>query len=167
MCFLMLCNGARGLSLRKLEAIWRFPRNQLPSFHRIIWMCSRPFVTIIALLPLDNHWEPLPSDCSAWARVNQHPCWYLHLNSETLKFQSKHWIFVQFRNNLSRFWDFYHGTNAGADVLTRPRYRAPSAEYNVSFCCETVTYCMVKVNVTIPEIREREWVQLGTDKAFM
>ncbi len=54
----------------------------------------------------------------------------------------------------------------GADVLTRPRCRAPSAECNVSFCCETVTYCTVKVNVTIPEIREREWVQLGTDKAF-
>ncbi len=54
----------------------------------------------------------------------------------------------------------------GADVLTRPRCSAPSAEYNVSFCCETVTYYMVKVNVTIPEIREREWVQLGTDKAF-
>ncbi len=54
----------------------------------------------------------------------------------------------------------------GADVLTRARYSTPSAEYNVSFCCETVTYFMVKVNVTIPEIREREWVQLGTDKAF-
>jgi hypothetical protein len=34
MCFLVLCNGAQGLSIRKLEAIWRFPRNQLPSFHR-------------------------------------------------------------------------------------------------------------------------------------
>jgi hypothetical protein len=54
----------------------------------------------------------------------------------------------------------------GADVLARPMCLAPSAEYNVSFCCETVTYCMVKVNVTIPEIRERESVQLGTDKAF-
>ncbi len=90
----------------------------------------------------------------------------LDLNSETLKFQSKHGIFVQFRNNLNGFWDFYHGTNVGADVLTRPRCRAPSAEYNVSFCCETATYCMVKVNVTIPEIRETDWVQLGTDKAF-
>jgi hypothetical protein len=48
-------------------------------FIEIIWMCSRLFVTIIALVPLDNHWEPLLSDCSAWARVNQHPCWYLHL----------------------------------------------------------------------------------------
>jgi hypothetical protein len=54
----------------------------------------------------------------------------------------------------------------GADVLTRARYSTPSAEYNVS-CCETVTYYMLKVNVTIPEIREREWVELGTDKAFM
>jgi len=34
MCFLVLCNGGRGLSIRKLEAIWRFPRNQLASFHR-------------------------------------------------------------------------------------------------------------------------------------
>jgi len=54
----------------------------------------------------------------------------------------------------------------GADVLNRSSWRALTAEYNVSFCCETVTYCMVKVNVTIPEIREREWVQLGSDKVF-
>jgi hypothetical protein len=41
-------------------------------------MGSRPFVMMIALLPLDSHWETLLSDCSAWARVNQHPRWYLH-----------------------------------------------------------------------------------------
>jgi hypothetical protein len=70
-------------------------------------------------------------------------------------------------------------------VLIRSRCRAPYAEYNVSLCCETVTYCMVNFiyraltnfptklnenfsffNVTIPEIREREWVQLGSDKVF-
>jgi len=75
-------------------------------------------------------------------------------------------IFTMVPTWVLRFWDFYHGTNVGADVLTRPRCRAPYAEYDVSFCCETVTYWMVRVNVTIPEIREREWVQLGTDKVF-
>jgi hypothetical protein len=38
----------------------------------------------------------------------------LNLNLETL-IQSKHEIFVIFRNNLNEFWDFCNGINMGAD----------------------------------------------------
>jgi hypothetical protein len=45
----------------------------------------------------------------------------LDFNIETLNFSiSMGGIFVIFRNNLNRSWDFYHGANLGADATKPP-----------------------------------------------
>jgi hypothetical protein len=106
MRFLVLCNGARGLSIRKLEAIWRFARNQVSS-HRNNMDVQSSFCHDYCTPPSGQSLgtTPLRLQCLGQGETSTHvgtftslsddrgllvaifkPRKYFDLNSETLKF---------------------------------------------------------------------------------